>query len=67
GHRTVLTSRAIRAFFPCKADVIHTGLFCLSLMQQYLHFLGHQVSKTIAAMQRKLLNRTLVASQIVKT
>jgi len=25
GHRTVLTSRAIRAFFPCKADVIHTG------------------------------------------
>jgi hypothetical protein len=25
GHRTVLTNRAINAFFPCKADAIHTG------------------------------------------
>ncbi len=25
GQRTVLTSRAIRAFFPGKADAIHTG------------------------------------------
>jgi hypothetical protein len=24
GHRTVLTNRAINAFFPCKADAIHT-------------------------------------------
>jgi hypothetical protein len=25
GHRTVLTNRAINAFFPRKADAIHTG------------------------------------------
>ena len=36
GHRTVLTSRAIRAFFPCKADVIHTGETGLLLTQLLL-------------------------------
>lgn len=31
GHRTVLTNRAINAFFPCKADAIHTEqvAFCI--------------------------------------
>ena len=32
-HRTVLTNRAINAFFPCKADAIHTGLSRLMHMQ----------------------------------
>jgi len=38
GHRTVLTNRAINAFYPCNADAIHTGRsglvqLRLSLMQ----------------------------------
>ena len=28
GHRTVLTNRAINAFYPCNADAIHTGQSC---------------------------------------
>ena len=42
GHRTVLTNRAIRAFFPCKADAIHTGQTGLMLMQ--LSLLQHSLA-----------------------
>ena len=36
GHRTVLTNRAIRAFFPCKVDAIHTGQSGLVQLQELL-------------------------------
>ena len=36
GHRTELTNRAINAFFPCKADAIHTGRSRLLPMQLLL-------------------------------
>jgi len=49
GHRTVLTNRAIRAFFPCKADAIHTGQTGLVQMQLMLaqHCLRHWAITTL--------------------
>ena len=52
GHRTVLTNRAINAFFPCKADAIHTGQTSLMLMQQTSCQRIYQIVGQLAALQR---------------
>jgi hypothetical protein len=54
GHRTVLTNRAIRAFFPCKADAIHTGWSRLMPTQQILPLLRRLDAEKAVSLQRDL-------------